>query len=78
MSRKGNCWDNAAAASFFWTLEQELGGRGRWTNVTHAHAEVGRWIHAVDNDTRLNSTIGLHCPVACFDHRRRLAPDGWS
>ena len=33
MSRKGNCWDNAVAESFFGTLEQELGGRARWASV---------------------------------------------
>ena len=27
MSRKGDCWDNAVAESFFGTLEQELAGR---------------------------------------------------
>jgi transposase InsO family protein len=63
MSRKGNCWDNAVAESFFGTLEQELGGRARWTSVTVARAEVGRWIHAFYNDTRLHSTIGFHSPV---------------
>ena len=63
MSRKGNCWDNAVAESFFGTLEQELGGRARWTSVTQARDEVGRWIHDFYNDTRLHSTIGFHSPV---------------
>ena len=64
MSRKGNCWDNAVAESFFGTLEQELGGRTRWTSVSHARDEVGRWNHAFYNDTRLHATIGFHSPVA--------------
>ena len=63
MSRKGNCWDNAVAESFFGTLEQELGGRARWTSVSQARDEVGRWIHDFYNDTRLHSTIGFHSPV---------------
>ncbi|WP_461085624.1 integrase core domain-containing protein [Spirosoma flavus] len=32
MSRKGNCWDNAVAESFFKTLKSEL--------VNHAHFET--------------------------------------
>ena len=63
MSRKGNCWDNAVAESFFGTLEQELGGHARWTSVAEARNEVGRWIHDFYNDLRLHSTIGFHSPV---------------
>ena len=64
MSPKGNCWDNAVAESFFGPLEQDLGGRARWTSVSWPREEVGRWIHAFYNHTRLPSTIGFHSPVA--------------
>ena len=63
MSRKGNCWDNAVAESFFGTLEQELGTTARWTSVAHARSDVGAWIHGFYNDLRLHSTIGFHSPV---------------
>jgi transposase InsO family protein len=63
MSRKGNCWDNAVAESFFGTLEQELGTTARWTSVAHARSEVGAWIHGFYNDLRLHSTIGFRSPV---------------
>jgi putative transposase len=63
MSRKGNCWDNAVAESFFGTLEQELGKSARWTSVVHARADVGSWIPSFYNNLRLHSTIGFHSPV---------------
>ncbi len=63
MSRKGNCWDNAVAESFFGTLEQELGTTARWRSVAHARADVGAYIHGFYNDLRLHSTIGFHSPV---------------
>jgi putative transposase len=63
MSRKGNCWDNAVAESFFGTLEQELGGRARWTSVAQARLEVGRRIQEFYNDERLHSTLGFRSPV---------------
>ena len=31
MSRKGNCWDNAVAESFFATLKKELIHRRDWS-----------------------------------------------
>ncbi len=42
MSRKGDCWDNAAAESFFATLEHELFAREQWAT----HAEARRAIFA--------------------------------
>lgn len=63
MSRKGNCWDNAVAESFFGTLEQELGTNARWSSVAHARTDVGAWIRVFYNDLRLHSTIGFHSPV---------------
>lgn len=63
MSRKGNCWDNAVAESFFGTLEQELGAAARWATVDQARADIGDWIHGFYNDRRLHSTIGFRSPV---------------
>lgn len=39
MSRKGDCWDNAVAESFFATLEWELFEKSDWH--THREAEKG-------------------------------------
>src|SRR5690242_6837973 len=40
MSRKGNCWDNAVAESFFATLKLELSYRSHWRTRTQARSEV--------------------------------------
>ena len=40
MSRKGNCWDNAVAESFFATLEVELIARTRWRTRAEARRDV--------------------------------------
>lgn len=37
MSRKGNCWDNAVAESFFKTLKYECTNRYRFKNIVQAH-----------------------------------------
>jgi transposase InsO family protein len=64
MSRKGNCWDNAVAESFFGTMEQELVGReGPWNDEQAARRAVGRYIHRFYNHPRRHSTIGNVSPV---------------
>jgi putative transposase len=63
MIGKGNCWNNAVAESFFWTYEQELGGRALWTSVAQARLEVGRWIQEFYNDESPHSTLGFRSPV---------------
>ncbi len=65
MSRKGNCWDNAVAESFFGTLEQELVGRLElpWNDEDDARAAVADYIHAFYNHPRRHSTIGSCSPV---------------
>lgn len=63
MSRKGNCWDNAVAESFFGTLKQELVAGRTFTSVREARAEVGTYLHHFYNATRLHSTLGFHSPV---------------
>jgi putative transposase len=50
MSRKGNCWDNAVAESFFATLKLELVYQSHWrTRTSHA---------AKSSNTSSCSTIG--------------------
>jgi transposase InsO family protein len=64
MSRKGNCWDNAVAESFFGTMEQELVGReSPWNDEQAARRAVGRYIHRFYNHPRRHSTIGNVSPV---------------
>ena len=63
MSRKGDCWDNAVAESFFATLEWELIGRTRWTTKADARRAIFRYIETWYNPRRRHSTLGYLSPV---------------
>ena len=64
MSRKGNCWDNAPAESFFGTLEQELVlQEDPWLDECAARTAVGDYIHGFYNQRRRHSTLGQVSPV---------------
>lgn len=77
MSRKGNCWDNAVAESFFGTLEQELVRvDGPWVDEDAASAALSDYIHGFYNDHRRHSTLGYESPVdyeACWRQSTRAA-----
>jgi putative transposase len=62
MSRKGNCWDNAVAESFFATLKVELVYRSRWSTRTQARNEVFEYIELFYNRQRRHSALGYLCP----------------
>lgn len=64
MSRKGDCWDNAVAESFFGTLEQELVQRKRWKDHVAARVSVAEYVHAFYNTERRHSTLGDVSPAA--------------
>lgn len=72
MSRKGNCWDNAVAESFFGTLEQELVQQQEepWADETEARTAVGKYIHGFYNQRRRHSTLGQLSPVRFEDAHR--------
>lgn len=69
MSRKGNCWDNAVAESFFATLKAEE-ATGTYETQAAAHAGMASYIHGFYNPTRLHSSLGYLSPN---DYARRLA-----
>jgi len=63
MSRKGDCWDNAVAESFFKTIKSEL---VYWYNFkTRAEAEmrIFEYIEIFYNKNRLHSSNGYMSPV---------------
>jgi transposase InsO family protein len=64
MSRKGNCWDNAVAESFFATLELELIDRHRWATRDAARRDIFRFIETWYNRKRRHSTLDYVSPVA--------------
>ena len=63
MSRRGNCWDNAVAESFFATLEKEL--LLGWTpdNREVARRVIFDFIEVFYNRERIHSTIGYMSPT---------------
>lgn len=63
MSRRGNCWDNAVAESFFATLERELIDRRDWATRAAADQAIFDYIAAWYNTRRRHSTLGYHSPV---------------
>tara|TARA_R110002072_G_scaffold20333_1_gene74020 strand:+ start:475 stop:1317 length:843 start_codon:yes stop_codon:yes gene_type:complete len=63
MSRRGNCYDNARAESFFSTLKIELVYRHNLRDHNHARGLVFEWIEAFYNLHRRHSSIGNISPV---------------
>lgn len=64
MSRKGNCWDNAVAESFFATLEVELIDKHRWATRDEARRAIFQFIEGWYNRRRRHSTLGYRSPAA--------------
>jgi putative transposase len=63
MSRKGNCWDNAVAESFFSTLDIECGTQQAFPSRAAAHRAVTEYLLSFYNPTRLHSTLGYLSPM---------------
>jgi len=63
MSRKGDCWDNAVAESFFGTLKEELIYRDVWPTRVRARAAIEEYIACFYNSRRRHSTIGDVSPM---------------
>ncbi|MGH3629608.1 MAG: IS3 family transposase [Sciscionella sp.] len=63
MSRKGNCYDNAVAESFFATLEFELLMPHDWHTRAEARRAIFRYIETWYNPRRRHSTLGYISPA---------------
>ena len=63
MSRKGNCWDNAVAESFFATLKKELVNRYHYETRRQAAAAIFEYIEAFYNRVRRHSELGYSSPI---------------
>lgn len=64
MSRKGNCWDNAVAESFFATLKKELIRDLPFETRSSARSQVFEYIEIFYNRQRAHSLIGYQTPDA--------------
>lgn len=64
MSRKGNCWDNAVAESFFHTLKTELVDCEDYGTRAEAKASIFEYIEVFYNRQRHHSHIGNTAPLA--------------
>ena len=62
MSRKGNCWDNAVAESFFKTLKYECTNRYSFDNFLDAYTVIDDYIKWY-NYERLHTSLGFKTPA---------------
>jgi len=68
MSRKGNCWDNAVAESFFATLKAEEITEP-YATEQDAQRGIASYIHGFYNPLRLHSSLGYLSPN---DYARKM------
>ncbi|TAK76140.1 MAG: IS3 family transposase [Gammaproteobacteria bacterium] len=64
MSRKGNCWDNSVAESFFHSLKTELVYTERYPTREIAKQSIFQYIEVYYNRVRRHSAIGSIAPEA--------------
>ncbi|HKK01996.1 MAG TPA: IS3 family transposase [Desulfuromonadales bacterium] len=64
MSKKGDCWDNAVAESFFHTLKIELVHHCDYETRDDARASIFEYIEVFYNRQRSHSANGYEAPLA--------------
>ena len=62
MSRKGNCWDNAVAESFFKTIKTECIYRHQFTSLQKAYSILFDYIEGWFNTCRIHTSIQGKAP----------------
>ena len=62
MSRKGDCWDNAVAESFWATLKGELVNHEHYATHQQARASIFEYIEVFYNRQRIHSSLGYVSP----------------
>lgn len=63
MSKKGDCWDNAVAESFFHTLKVELIHRNKFRTRDEAKRKIFEYVEMYYNRRRAHSTLGYLSPL---------------
>ena len=75
VGRKGECWDNAVAESFFATIKRELIDTRPWPTKARLHRAIFEWIEGWYNTRRLHSALGYRTPAeADRDHHSATDP----
>jgi putative transposase len=69
MSRRGDCWDNAAIESFFSRMKAERINRRSYRTRDEARADVFDYIERFYNPKRRHSTLGYMSPI---DYEKQL------
>lgn len=72
MSKRGDCWDNAAMESFFSSLKTERTARTTYRTREEARADVFDYVERFYNPKRRHSTLGYLSPMQ-FEQQPQLA-----
>jgi putative transposase len=72
MSRKGNCYDNAVAESFFGSLKRERVLHMRYQTREEARRDLFEYVEVFYNQKRLHSSLGYVAPAE-YDARMKVA-----
>ena len=72
MSRKGNCWDNAVAESFFSTFKKECVRKKVFYSKKTAYNEIVSYIEDWYNSKRKHSSLGNKSPLE-FETKYRIS-----
>lgn len=62
MSRRGDCYDNAAMARFFWSLKHEWTNHDNFSDLQAARLSVFKYIETIYNPVRIHQTLGYLSP----------------
>lgn len=75
MSRRGDCWDNAVAESFFASLKLELVYQVKWPSRAAARTAIFEYLELFYNRRRRHSSLGYLSPAEFerSNHRRLAA-----
>ncbi|MER7009750.1 IS3 family transposase [Dactylosporangium sp. NPDC000555] len=73
VGRRGQCWDNAVAESFFATIKTELMHRQAWPTRAAARQAIFEYIEGWYNTRRRHSSLGYLSPAA-FENSTSVRP----
>ncbi|OFZ55436.1 MAG: hypothetical protein A2328_03420 [Bdellovibrionales bacterium RIFOXYB2_FULL_36_6] len=75
MSRRGNCYDNAKAESFFKTLKREEVYLWDYQTIDDVRKSVSHFVEQVYNAKRLHSSLGYCAPDVFEESLKNIAQD---